>query len=213
MSKRNELLAKYMLETLSKRNFNAFYCENKEDVNGKIAELISKEDVISWGGSVTLDEIGIKQYLLKNQYKVVDRDNAKTPEEKREAILKSLTSDVFLMSANAITEDGVIVNIDGLGNRAAALCFGPRKVIMVIGMNKVVKSVDDAVSRARNYAAPVNAQRVRNSFAEMNTPCLYNGKCSDCKSETSICSHIVITRLSRPKGRINVILVNDNLGY
>ena len=117
------------------------------------------------------------------------------------------------MSANAISEDGEIVNIDGTGNRVSALCFGPKRVLIVAGMNKVVKTLDDAMSRARNYAAPINAKRISGIFENMVTPCNITGSCCDCKSETSICSQIVTTRLSVPKGRISVILVNQNLGY
>lgn len=210
--KRNELLAKNVVNSLIKRNFNAFYCENKKSANDKILGMISKEDTISWGGSVTLDELEIKNLLEELSYKTIDRDKANTPEEKQELTLKSLSSDVFLMSANAISQDGEIVNIDGLGNRIAALCYGPKKVIIVAGINKIEPDLDCAVKRARNTAAPINAQRI-NSIHEMKTPCVVGGCCLDCKSQTSICNQILTTRLSRPKGRITVILVNENLGF
>ena len=212
IKKRNELLAQKMILSFKKRHFNAFYCATKEQVVQKICELISKDETIAWGGSVTVDELGLKKYLSENGYKLINRDAAKTKEEKRDLVLKGLGADVFLMSSNAITEDGELVNIDGHGTRIVALCYGPKKVIVIAGMNKVVKTLDDAISRARNFAAPVNAKRCSNFF-DINTPCLTAGTCMDCKSETSICSQILTTRLSYPKGRINVILVNEDLGF
>lgn len=212
ITERNSILAEKVIKGLNQRNFEAYFCQNKAVLKEKISEIISKEETVSWGGSMTLEETAIKKYLYENNYQIIDRDKAKTKEEKRELIIKGLCGDVFLMSANAITEDGQLVNIDGNGNRIAALCYGPKKVIVIAGMNKIVKTLDDAISRARNFAAPVNAKRVSKIF-EMNTPCLINGSCADCKSETSICSQIHITRLSNPKGRIKVILVNENLGY
>ena len=210
--KRNEVLAKDVVDALIKRNFNAFYCEDIKSTNEKILELIPKEDVVPFGGSTTLDEIGIKNILYDKGYKIIDRDKAKSAREKQELTIKSLSCDTFLMSANAISKDGQIVNIDGLGNRVAALCFGPKKVIMVCSVNKIESDLDCAIKRARNYAAPINAKRI-DSINQMNTPCILKGSCFDCKSETSICSQILITRLSRPKGRINVILVNEELGF
>ena len=210
--KRNELLASTIIKNLEKRNFNAFYAPDKDEALKMALSLINKDETVSWGGSVSLDEIKIKEYLEKNNYKVINRDKAKNPQEKRELILKGLQADVFLMSANAISYDGEIVNIDGHSNRIAALCYGPKKVIMIIGMNKVSKNLDSALLRARNTAAPINAQRISTIY-KMNTPCLKTGACADCKCEDSICSNILITRLCFPKGRINVILVNEELGY
>lgn len=209
---RNELLINSVIKNLEKRNFNAYYCSSKEEVLKEITNLIGKNEVIAWGGSVTLDELRIKQYLEDSGYKTINRDKAKNREEKAELIMQGFSSDVYLMSSNAISEDGILVNIDGTGNRTAALCFGPKRVIVIAGVNKITKTLDDAISRARNTAAPVNAKRV-SAFMEVNTPCLKNGSCMNCKSETSICTQVVITRLSNPKGRINVILVNDKLGY
>lgn len=164
IKQRNEKLAQEVIKNLKKRNFEALYCETKEEAKEEIIRLISKEETISWGGSVTLDEIKIKDYLENNNYKTINRDKAKTPEERKELVLKSLSCDAFLMSANAISTDGEIVNIDGHGNRLAALCFGPKRVIILAGINKVVKTLEDAISRVRNYAAPTNAQRVSNFF-------------------------------------------------
>ena len=209
---RNELLIKTVIKNLEKRNFSAYYCESGKDAVIKVSELINKEDIIAWGGSVTLDELKIKEYLENNGYKTINRDKAKNKEEKVKMIYEGLNSDVYLMSANAITEEGVLVNIDGTGNRVAALCFGPKRVIVIAGVNKIAKTLDDAVSRARNTAAPINAKRV-SGFMEVETPCIKTGSCMNCKSETSICTQVLTTRLSNPKGRIHVILVNENLGY
>lgn len=209
---RNEKLAENVIKNLKKRYFDAFYCDSADEALCKSIELISKDETVSWGGSVTLDEIKIKDYLENNGYKTINRDDAKTPEERKNLILKSLTADTFLMSSNAISTDGELVNIDGHGNRLAALCYGPKKVIVIVGMNKIVKSLEDAVSRARNYAAPINAQRV-SKFFEIQTPCINAGNCYDCKSPTSICSQILVTRMSYPQGRIKIIIVNEDLGY
>ncbi|MBQ2645266.1 lactate utilization protein [bacterium] len=209
---RNKKLAEKIINNLQKRNFKAYFCENKQETIQKIEELISKTETISWGGSITLEETGIKNFLEENNYKTINRDKGKTKEEKEQIVRQGLISDVFLMSANAITEDGIIINIDGTGNRISALCFGPKRVIIIAGMNKIVKTVEDGLSRARNYAAPINAQRINNLIG-INTPCTENGSCVNCKSETSICSQILTTRLSNPKGRITVILVNEELGY
>lgn len=209
---RNKLLINSVINNLNKRNFNSFYSHSKEDALLQIVKLINKEDLVAWGGSVTLDELKIKEYLEKNGFKTINRDKAKSKEEKMQMIYKGLSSDVYLMSANAISEDGILVNIDGTGNRTAALCFGPKKIIVIAGVNKIEKTLDDAVSRARNTAAPINAKRV-SGFMNVETPCLKTGSCFNCKSETSICTQVLITRLSNPKDRINVILVNENLGY
>ncbi len=212
INKRNEKIAQEVVKNLKRRNFEAFFCETKENALKKIIEIIQKDETVSWGGSVTLDEIKIKDFLENNNYKIINRDKAKTPEERKELLLKSLTCDVFLMSANAISAEGEIVNIDGHGNRISALCFGPKKVVIVLGVNKITKTLNDAISRARNFAAPINAQRVA-GFFKVQTPCLNTGSCCDCKSETSICSHILTTRLCYPKGRICVLIVNENLGF
>ncbi len=212
IKKRNTELIKETIKNLQKRNFEAFYCETKTDALNEVVKMITKEQTVSWGGSITLDEIGIKEYLENNSYKTINRDSAKTKEEKEKAVIESLGCDVFLMSANALCSDGHIVNIDGKGNRLAALCFGPKKVIMVIGVNKIVKTLDDAITRARNVAAPINAQRI-SKLQDMKTPCLNTGSCCHCKLESSICSQILVTRLSRPKYRICTIIVNEDLGY
>lgn len=212
IKERNKKLAEKVVSALNKRHFDAFYCEDKNEALSKILEFISKDDVISWGGSMSINEIGLVDYLENNGYKTINRDKAKDPQEKLKCAIDSFSSDIFLMSANAISEDGQLVNIDGLGNRLAALCFGPKNVFVVAGMNKVSKTIEDAYQRARTYAAPCNMQRI-NSLAAKNTPCVKTGSCADCLSEDSICAQILTTRLCKPNGRIKVFLANENLGY
>ncbi len=209
---RNEKLGQKVVEALQKRHFEAYFCKSKEDALKQALELIPHNHTISWGGSMSISEIGLTSALKSNNYNIIDRDSAKNPEEKKELTRNALFADTFLLSANAISEDGQLVNIDGTGNRIAALAFGPSNVIVIAGMNKVVKTLDDAVERARTIAAPVNMQRIA-SMIERKTPCAINGSCANCTSEDSICSHIIITRLCSPKNRIKVILVGENLGY
>ena len=157
---------------------------------------------------MSIGEIGLKQAICEDNYQAYHRDAAKSPEEKRKIELITYDCDFFLASSNAITEDGVLVNVDGMANRVSAIANGPRNVIMIVGMNKVVKDVDNALSRARNEAAPINAQRF-----QLDTPCAKTGACFDCKSPDTICCQILITRYSKVPKRIKVILVNDELGF
>ncbi|MGM9530486.1 lactate utilization protein [Intestinibacter sp.] len=205
---RYDLLCAKERDNLEKRHFEAYYCQTKEEALKKAIELIPKNDVVSWGGSVSIDEIGLLDYVRKN-YKVIDRDTAKTPEERVEIMRQALLCDTFLMSANAMSEDGILVNIDGNGNRVAALCYGPKNVVVIVGINKICKTLEDAVSRARNIAAPINVQR----FKGIKTPCYLNGSCANCKSPESACSQVVITRTNRTASRIKVILVGKELGF
>lgn len=213
IKERNQKLGEKVVEAFKKRHFDAFFCNDKKDVLDKVLELVSKDDVIAWGGSMTLSEIGLAEYLEENGYKTINRDKAPTPEAKLKCAQDSFLSDVFLMSANAISEDGQLVNIDGLGNRVAALAFGPKKVIVIAGMNKVSKTLEEAYKRARTFAAPCNLQRICDVYGKSDTPCAVTGSCADCKSPDSICAQILTTRLCRPQGRIIVILVNEELGY
>ena len=157
---------------------------------------------------MSIAEIGLKQAICEGNYKELNRDDALSREEKRKIELASYDADFYLSSANAISEDGVMVNVDGFANRVSAIAAGPRNVIMIVGMNKVVKDVENAVSRARNEAAPINAQRF-----DVDTPCSKKGACFDCKSPDCICCQIMITRFSKLPKRIKVILVNDDLGF
>lgn len=192
---------------LHKRNMEGYYCSTADEAVEKVLELIPAGDVVSWGGVATVDELGIKERLRHRGQPVIDRDTARTPEERMAMLHQALTCDTFLMSSNAISEDGQLVNIDGMGNRVAALCFGPKQVIVVAGMNKVAGDLNAAIARARNVAAPANAQRFN-----IKTPCAVNGQCGDCTSPDCICAQMVITRFSKIKGRIKVVLVGEELG-
>ena len=196
-----------VVENLKRRHFDAYYCQTADEAKELALSLIPENDVVAWGGSVTLESLGILDAVKKTN-PVIDRDSAATMEELMDLMRKALLCDTFLMSSNAISEDGQLFNIDGNGNRVAALVFGPKSVIVVAGMNKVAKTVEDAESRARNVAAPFNAQRFN-----LTNPCSVNGSCADCLSASSICASMVRTRICRPAGKIKVVLVGENLGF
>lgn len=195
-------------ENLKKRHFDAYYCSTREEAVAKVLELIPTEDVVSWGGTLTVDELGIKQLLAQREQKVLDRDTAKDMTERMAIMRAGLTCDTFLTSSNAITQGGELFNIDGNGNRVAAMCFGPKSVVIVAGMNKVVKDMDEAYAQVRNYTAPAVVQR----FPAAKTPCNANGLCADCKTPDSCCCYMVETRICRPAGKIKVVLVGEDLG-
>ncbi|MDD3401765.1 MAG: lactate utilization protein [Hespellia sp.] len=205
---RNDVLAASVVKGLESRNMEAYYVHTKEEALAKALELIPEGSSVSWGGAKSAAEIGLTDALIAGDYTVYNRDEAKTPEEVREVYRKTFDCDFFLGSANAMTEDGIMVNIDGNSNRVSAYAFGPANVLLIVGMNKVVKTEQDAVQRARNEAAPINAQRFG-----INTPCVSNGSCFNCKSADCICCQILTTRFSRVKNRFKVILVNENLGF
>lgn len=205
ITKRNELLAEKVIKGLASRNMTGYYAETKEDALKQALALIPEGSSIAMGGAMSVHEIGLVDAVKNEKYNFIDRDAA---EDKRAAMLAAYDADFFLASANAITEDGVIVNIDGNSNRVSAIAQGPKKVIFIVGMNKVCDDVDGAMKRARNVAAPINAQRFG-----LSTPCAKTGSCFNCKSPDTICCQFLITRFSRHEGRIHVILVNDALGY
>lgn len=204
MKKRNERLAQTVIKGLQSRNMTGYYAEDKETALKQALELIEENSTISMGGCMSAHEIGLVQALQEGNYQYLDRSKM----EPREGLLAAYDSDVFLSSANAMTSDGILVNIDGNSNRVSCIAQGPKKVIFIVGMNKVCDDLDSAMKRARNVAAPINAQRF-----EVKTPCKETGKCFDCKSPDTICCQFLITRYSRHTGRIHVILVNDNLGF
>ncbi len=204
MKKRNERLAQTVIKGLQSRNMTGYYAEDKEAALKQALELIEENSIISMGGCMSAHEIGLVQALQEGNYQYLDRSKM----EPREGLLAAYDSDVFLSSANAMTSDGILVNIDGNSNRVSCIAQGPKKVIFIVGMNKVCDDLDSAMKRARNVAAPANAQRF-----DVKTPCKETGKCFDCKSPDTICCQFLITRYSRHTGRIHVILVNDNLGF
>lgn len=205
---RNRKAGEKLCEKLQGRGFAAYYCANRKEALQKALELIPEGSVVSWGGCRSAEEIGLLDAVRGGSYQVLDRNLAQTPEERVAIMKRALTCDVFLTGTNAITEDGELVNIDGNGNRVAAMTYGPDSVIVIAGMNKLTKTVMDAANRARTVAAPINAQRF-----DLKTPCKLDGMCHDCNSPDSICSYIVRTRRCKPAGRIKVILVGEELGF
>ena len=203
--KRNELLAQKVIQGLKSRNMTGYYAANKDEALKLALDLIPEKSSVTMGGAMSVHEIGLVDKLKEGDYNFIDRD---AYEDKRAAMLMAYDADVFLSSANAITEDGVLVNIDGHSNRVSAIAQGPRKVVFIVGMNKVCDDIDGAMKRARNVAAPINAQRFG-----LATPCAKTGSCFNCKSPDTICCQFLITRYSRHEGRIHVILVNDSLGF
>ena len=207
-AKRNKLLAEKVIKGLQSRNMEGYYVKNKEEALKKVFSLIPRGSSIGWGGSASVDEIGFKVVAKTGEYVVFDRDKGKNPIEKKQIEIQTFGCDYYLCSSNAITEDGILVNIDGNSNRVAAIAYGPTHVIMVVGMNKVAKDLDAAIYRARNEAAPINAQRF-----DLDTPCKKNGSCANCMSKDTICCQFLITRFSRHEGRIKVVLVGEDLGF
>lgn len=205
ITKRNDLLSQKIIKGLESRNMKGFYAHSKAEALKIAIEIIPDGSTVTMGGSVSAREIGLVDAMKLGNYKFIDRDLS---DNKRAAALAAYDVDVFLASCNAMTEDGVLVNIDGNANRVSAIAYGPKKVVFIVGMNKVCKDVDSAMKRARNVAAPVNAQRFG-----LDTPCSKTGSCMDCKSPDTICCQFLITRYSRHDDRIFVILVNDNLGF
>ena len=205
---RNERLAQTIIKNLKRRHIEGFYCPTGADAVNKVVELIEDGSSVTWGGTMTVRDLGIPEALKRRgTLEVIDRDLATTAEEKQAMYLRAFSTDVYLSSANAISEDGVIVNIDGNGNRVAAITWGPRKVIFVIGLNKVAQTVEAALARARSTASPVNAARF-----DIKTPCQTDGVCHNCNSADSICNYVHFLRNS-PRGRHQVVLVGEDLGY
>lgn len=203
-SKRGEVLVK----NLKKRHFEAVYCDTKEEALQQALSWIPEGSTVGWGGATSAQQIGLMAALNAGNYQTLDRDTCKTAEERDQMAKACLTANVFVTGANALSLDGQMVNIDGTGNRVAATAFGPDSVVVIAGMNKVTDDLDSAITRARTVAAPINQQRFG-----LNNPCTVTGTCADCKSETCICNHIVVTRHCRPVGRIKFILVGEELGF
>lgn len=199
--KRGQVLVK----NLKSRQFDAYYCETREDALKQALALIPTGSSVGWGGATSAAQIGLLDALHCEDYRFIDRDLAP---DRQQAMRECLLADVFVTGANALSLDGQMVNIDGIGNRVAAICYGPQSVIVIAGMNKVAHDLESAVNRARKVAAPMNKQRFPGE-----TPCLVTGSCGDCKVPGCICNQIVITRNCRPAGRIKVILVGEELGF
>ena len=202
---RNEKLAQKVIKGLNSRNMTGYYASSAEEAKKIALELIPEGSTVTMGGGMSVHEIGLVDALKSGNYDFLDRDKA---EDKRAAMLAAYDADFFLSGCNAITEDGILINIDGNANRVSAIAQGPKKVLFIVGMNKVCSDVDGGMKRARNVAAPINAQRFG-----LDTPCSKTGSCMDCKSPDTICCQFLVTRFSKHADRIHVILVNDSLGF
>ena len=203
--KRNELLAQKVVKCLETRNMTGYYAATREEALQKALELIPQGSTVTMGGAMSAKAIGLFGAMKTGNYNFIDRDEI---EDKRAAMLAAYDADWYLASVNAMTEDGQLVNIDGNANRVSAIAQGPKHVLFIVGMNKVCDDLDGAMKRARNVAAPINAQRFG-----LSTPCSKTGSCMDCKIPDTICCQFLITRYSKHPGRIHVILVNDSLGF
>ncbi len=200
--------ANTIIKNLNKRNMEGYYCDTKEDALAKALEIIKEGSSVGWGGSMTINEIGLMDAIKSGSYDVIDREAISSDEEYKATYARMVNADYFLTSTNAITMDGELVNIDARGNRVSFLIFGPSNVIVVTGMNKVVSDVESGYKRVKDIATPPNTVRLNR-----NTPCATTGRCGDCFSPDCICNQTVITRRSGAPGRIKVILVGEDLGY
>ena len=202
-------IIKETIENLEKNNMPTFFVENKREALVKVIELAEENSVVGFGGSVTIQELNVLQELKdKKGCKILNWIDTASKEEVQKLKRENFKSDVFLSSTNAITQDGLLVNVDGTGNRTAAITFGPKKVIIIAGKNKIVKNQEEAIERIRNIAAPMNAKRLNKK-----TPCVETGKCMDCNSPDKICCTTVNHGWQLTKARINIIIINEELGY
>lgn len=205
---RNQRLAERLIKNLQRRHYDAYYCEKATDVVEKVKELIPEGSTISWGGSMSIRDTGVTLMLKSGNYQVFDRDDVTSHDDKMAIYRKAFECDYYLASVNAMSEDGLLVNIDGNGNRVAAITWGPEHVILVVGLNKVCQDLDAAIKRARSEAAPVNMARF-----DFLTPCQTDGTCHNCLNQNSICNYISIQRMSHPAHRHIVLLCGEDLGY
>lgn len=198
-----------VIKNLEKNNMKGYYVKDENEALKKIKEILKEGSTVTIGGSKSLFEVGAIELLREEKYKFLDRYKEGITNEERGKIYRdAFFVDTYLCSTNAITESGELYNIDGNGNRVAAMIFGPKEVIIIAGINKVVKNMEEAENRLKNIAAPANAKRFN-----LDTPCAKVGYCMDCNSNSRICSSYTILKKQKEKGRIKVIIVNKNLGY
>lgn len=203
-----EKRAALLVKNLRKRGFGAVYCGSTGEALEKALALIPEGASVGWGGATSAEQIGLLGAVRGGNFKPIDRDTARTPQERTELMRSCLLSDWFITGANALSLEGEMVNIDGMGNRVAAIVYGPKNVLVIAGVNKIMDNLEDALKRARTVAAPINKQRF-----PAPTPCMANGTCADCLSDGCICNQILITRNCRPAGRIQFIIVGEELGF
>lgn len=209
LEQHHALIAEQVIKNLKKRHMDGYYCKTPQEAVSLASSLMTAGSSVTWGGCMTMKEIGLLDEIKsRHDLVVMDRADAKTPEEVDALYRKAFSADTFIMSANAITLDGELLNIDGTGNRVAALIYGPKQVLVIAGMNKVCKDLDEAMTRVRNIASPPNCIRL-----DKKTPCASTGVCGDCLSADCICNQIVTTRNSRDPQRIKVILVEGSWGF
>ena len=200
--------ANSIIKKLQARKMEGYFCPDMAAAKEKVLELLGEgKKSVAYGGSMTIDESGLKDCIRAAGHELIVREDYVTPEEKKACNALQINADAFLMSTNAITLDGELINIDGRGNRVSYLIYGPDSVIVIAGMNKVAPDVESGIARARNVASPANTVRLGR-----DTPCSRTGRCADCLPNT-ICCQIVVTRSSMIPGRIKVILVGEELGY
>jgi L-lactate utilization protein LutB len=205
----NEKKIERTIEALGKNNINGYHIQSRDELLEKIKELVSEGATVSCGGSATLTELGLLEHLRSGRYDFLDRAaKGITEEEKKEVHRKTFSADVFFTSTNALTEDGQLFNVDGGGNRVAAMLFGPDKVLVVCGVNKIVKNIEEAIERNKRLSAPINAKRLNR-----NTPCAKVGYCMDCSSNDRICNEYTVIKRQGDKTRMHVLILNENLGY
>ena len=209
LEQHHALIAEQVIKNLKKRHMDGYYCKTPQEAVSLASSLMTAGSSVTWGGCMTMKEIGLLDEIKsRHDLVVMDRADAKTPDEVDALYRKAFSADTFIMSANAITLDGELLNIDGTGNRVAALIYGPKQVLVIAGMNKVCKDLGEAMTRVRNIASPPNCIRL-----DKKTPCASTGVCGDCLSADCICNQIVTTRNSRDPQRIKVILVEGSWGF
>ncbi len=205
----NERRIEKTISNLEKNNIKGYYAKNNDELLNIIKDIAKEGEMVSVGGSMTLFETNIIDFLRSGRYNFLDRyEENLTPADMKEIYRKSFYADTYFSSVNAITEEGEIFNVDGNGNRVAAMLYGPDKVILIVGANKIVKNLDDAVNRNKSISGPANAKRLNTA-----TPCAKVGYCMDCKSEDRICCEYTVIKRQRTAGRMHVIFVNDILGF
>lgn len=197
------------IKNINSRNMEGYYIKNREQLFQKLKDLITEGSIVGVGDSMTLFETGVIDFLRSGKFNFLDKyEEGLGSDDKRELYIKNFSADTFICSTNAITENGELYNIDGNGSRVAPMIYGPKQVILVTGINKIVKNLDEAEIRVRQYAAPIDAKRLNR-----DTPCTKLGYCVDCKNPNRICNDFVVIRGQFIKGRIKILIVGEMLGY
>ncbi len=198
-----------IIDELNKNNMDGYFVNSKEDLINKIDKLVEDGATVSCGGSMTLFETGVIDYLRSEKFNFLDRyEEGLSAADIKKIFIRSFSADAYFTSTNAITEKGELYNVDGNGNRVAAMLYGPEKVIVIVGINKIVKNIDEAIIRNERISAPANCKRLNK-----NTPCIQIGNCVNCSSIDRICNEYTVIKRQSNRGRIHVIFLNEELGY